>query len=305
MDSDALRTFVTVYRCGGFSAAAERLNRSQPAISRRITLLEDELGVPVFERTGGGIALSLAGQALLPHAERVLAALSDADDAVRALKSTHAGPLSVAIVGTLASTDLTTTLKRFVARCPGVRLSLQTATSAQVSDLVRGGKATIGLRYADDPAPDLRCLPLAPEDRVICCSTDHPLAGKTVATLRDLQTEHWLGFAHVDARGEITAGTIFAQFLARGIAEIDWTAVDSLTAQKRLVEAGFGIALLPVSSVAEELRGKTLRLIAVRDMALQSPVTAIVRRDGYLSPAAQALLQVLQAAKPAGKRRTD
>ena len=73
MDSDALQTFVAVHREQGFSRAARVLNRTQPAISRRISLLEHELGAPLFERVSGGIVLSQAGRVLLPYAERAQA----------------------------------------------------------------------------------------------------------------------------------------------------------------------------------------------------------------------------------------
>ena len=77
MDSDALLTFVAVHDAGGFSAAADKLHRSQPAVSRRIAVLEAELGGPVFERGAGRAALTQLGPGLLPHALRVLAALEE------------------------------------------------------------------------------------------------------------------------------------------------------------------------------------------------------------------------------------
>src|SRR4051794_3320156 len=87
MDSDDLRTFLAISQNGGFSRAAETLNRSQPAISRRIALLEAELGAALFERAAGGVVLSQAGEVLLPHAEKALAALEDANAALAALRS--------------------------------------------------------------------------------------------------------------------------------------------------------------------------------------------------------------------------
>ena len=74
MDSDALNTFLVVHRRGGISNAAKALHRSQPAISRRIALLEQELGVPLFERIGGKTRLSDAGRVMVPYAERAVAA---------------------------------------------------------------------------------------------------------------------------------------------------------------------------------------------------------------------------------------
>ena len=137
MDSEALDTFLTVHRKGGVSNAARALHRSQPAISRRIALLERELGVPLFERVAGRTRLSDAGRVMVPYAERAVAAAQDAENAIRALKRQNAGPVSLAVVGTLAGGRLSEILKRFAREHPGVDIKLQTATSAEVSDFVR------------------------------------------------------------------------------------------------------------------------------------------------------------------------
>src|SRR5262249_3489736 len=180
MDSDALKTFVAIHRSKGFSSAAAALGRSQPAISRRIALLEQRLGVPLFERAaGGGIALSSAGRALLPYAERVIAALGDAEHALLALRTGNAGPVALPAVGTLAGANLTPVLKRFSGEYPKVKLSIRTATSAEVSELVRRGEATIGLRYLLDRSSDIVCRHIGSETMRIVCSPEHECAGKT------------------------------------------------------------------------------------------------------------------------------
>ena len=293
MDTEALRTFLAVHRTGGFSAAADQLRRSQPAISRRIALLEDELGAPVFERTAGGVTLSQVGRTLVPHAERVIAALEDARRAVRDLHGADAGPVALAVVGTLAGPNLTKALQRFIAQAPNVSLTLRTATSREISDLVRRGEADLGLRYFEDRSEDLQHHPLSPERLVVACATGHALAGRSVAGLADLAGEHWLAFPRRDEGGEIAAETLAAQFLARRIGDFRWSAVDSLTAQKRLVEAGFGVCLLPESSIMEERAARSLATIAVADLDAFNPVFAIQRRGGYLSGAARVLLALL------------
>src|SRR5271154_2604739 len=177
MDAEALDTFLAVYRHRGFSNAGAVLHLTQPAIFRRIALLEQELGTPLFERVSGGIFLSQAGRVLLPHAERVLATMQDAKNAVQALAREDAGPLTLAVVGTLASTNITAVLKQFAQSHPEVDLTLRTATSAEVSDLVRRGEATIGLRYEHDRSPDLACEHLADEPLMVVCAREHALAG--------------------------------------------------------------------------------------------------------------------------------
>lgn len=293
MDSEALLTFVTIQRCGGFSAAADELRRSQPAISRRIALLEEELGGPLFERGSGGVRLSQLGQTLLPWAIRALAAIDDAQRAVSELKELDAGPLDLAAVGTLAGPFLTAVLRRFSVEAPDAVLGLRTATSRQVSELVRTGQATIGLRYFEDRTGDLHCRPLMRERLVVVCAPEHPLAGTRVDRLADMARERWFAFPRHAEGGEVVAETLFAQFLTRGVSDLQWSAIDSLTAQKRLVEAGFGIALLPESSIEEEVRLRSLVTVDVADLDAFNPVFAITRRDGYLSRAAQRLLDLL------------
>jgi DNA-binding transcriptional LysR family regulator len=303
MDSESLRTFLAIHRAGGFTRAAQALHRSQPAISRRVALLEHEVGAPLFERVAGGVVLSQAGRVLLPHAERALAVLEDCAAVIRALHGGAAGPVSIAAVGTLASTELPSVLERFAKRHPGVELTLRTATSAEVSELVRRGEATLGLRYLRDPSPDVVCQALPPERLVVACGRRHRLAGRRVASLADLATEAWMAFPGAREAREATADSLFAQFLVRGIASLKWTPVDSLTAQKRLIEAGFGLALLPESAIREERGSGSLATIEVADLRAANPVFAIVRKGGFLSPAARDLVALLKSQPLARARR--
>jgi DNA-binding transcriptional LysR family regulator len=89
MEIGQIEALVAVARLGGFTRAAAALNLSQPAVSRRLGLLEGELGAPLFERIPSGIVLTAAGQAFLPHAEALLASMRDGVDAVRALVLIH------------------------------------------------------------------------------------------------------------------------------------------------------------------------------------------------------------------------
>jgi len=306
MDSDALNTFLMVHRRGGISNAAKALHRSQPAISRRIALLEQELGVPLFDRAAGRTMLSDAGRVMVPYAERAVAAAQDAENAVRALAQPNSGPVALAVVGTLAGGRLSTIMKRFASEHPGVNFSLCTATSAEVSDLIRRGEATIGLRYGRDRSHDLDCELLFAEPLQVVCAPDHARAGRRVARLADLRGERWIAFPELPGRREISASHIFALFQTHGLGEIDWTPVDSLTAQKRLVEAGFGIALLSQSNVAEELGSCTISTIGVGDLAASHDVVAVTRRGGFLSAASRRLLEIIRAhyrAEPSGRAK--
>ena len=295
MDVDEIRTFVSIAQLGGFTRAAGQLNRSQPAISRRIGLIERELGAPLIERARGAVKLTEAGRAFLPFAEAVLAAIEDGREAVRATVSEERGAVSLALVGTLADTHIVEVLRQFARRSKSVNLDVQTASSQEVSDLVRRGAATLGLRYFDNAHPDLISRVVGQEALLVICSADHPLAGKRVRTAGQLRGERWVGFPA--ARGRESFGRVLERQLASaGLDEAAVTLIDSLTAQKRLVEAGFGIALVPESSVRDELRLGTLQVLNAPAVRTTVPVTLIHRRKGYLSPAARALLSLMSGA---------
>src|SRR5262249_4871426 len=113
MNVHELQTFVSIARLGGVTPAATQLPPPQPAITRRIKLLEDQLGAPLVERGRGGSMLTEAGLVFLPYAEAVLAALKDGVQAVQALLEEDHGAVSLAIVGPLAGTTIVKQLRRF------------------------------------------------------------------------------------------------------------------------------------------------------------------------------------------------
>jgi DNA-binding transcriptional LysR family regulator len=292
MNIDEIRTFVTIVELGGFTRAAQRLHRSQPAISRRLDLLEDELGAPLFERSRGRLRLTEAGRAFLPHAEAALASLRDGRNAVRELQSGMGGTVSLALVGTLADTHIVEALRRFTAQWENVRLELRTALSREVTELVRRGEAMLGLRYYVSGRPDIVSVNAGYEAMLVVVAPGHPLTGRRIRETRWLAGERWVGFPTTS--GEGGSGQALAQLLTRaGLEGADITLIDSLTAQKRLAESGFGLALVPESSVRDELRRGALVALDIPLMRTEIPVFAIHRRNGYLSSAAKALLALL------------
>jgi len=305
MDLDALRTFVEVERSGGVTRAAEVLFRSQPAVSRRVAQLERELGVPVFERVASGMTLTEAGRALLPFAERVLATVSDAEAAVRAVRDEGGGELTIALVGTLASSGLTPLLRRFAERHPRVDLRLRTATSDEVGQLVRRAEATLGLRYSEDPHPDLVSKVLYRERMRVAVGADHRRAGKRVRSLTALAGERWLAFPRQPGRPEASAAMVDNALIAAGVPEEAIRRIDSLTAQKRLIEAGFGIGLVPETAIEEERAAGTLAVIDVGDLDLGLPVVLVTRKGGYLGSAARTFVTEAPSAPSAPSGRFD
>jgi DNA-binding transcriptional LysR family regulator len=285
-----VEAFLAVLRSGGFTQASASIHLTQPAISRRIALLEQELGAPLFERLPQGVALTEAGRVFLPHAEALLAVARDGVEAVRELRDGSHGTVTLALVGTLASTSVTERLRRFRAAHPGVDLRIRTALSVEVSALVLRGDAALGLRYNADPHPGLVSTIVRQEALVPVCSPHHRLAGARHVQPEELSGERWVAFPRpMSGAGEPYASAIERQLAAAGFPAPEIVPVDSLTAQKRMVEAEFGLALLPESSVREELEARSLCVLPVRALRVTVPVALIQRRGAFESGATRSL----------------
>src|SRR5262249_8240030 len=146
--------------------------------------------------------------------------------------------------------------------------------------------------------PRLESKPLGVEKLVVVVPAAHRIRQKRLRSLRPLEGERWLGFA--PERGQPDSfGRLLERTLAQpGLTNPRFTALDSLTAQKRLIEAGLGVALMPRSSVREELRIGSLRAIEVLGVRLEQPVVAVRRRGGHESPLATAFLALLRDFTP-------
>ena len=199
MNIDEIETFLCVAELGNFSRASLKLHRTQPAISRRIALLEQSLKSPLFERAVRTVKLTAAGRAFLPHATAVMAAIRDGQRAVRDVdRSEPRGQsLSLAIVGTLADSHIVETLRKFEALRPGVSVHLTTATSREVSDLVRAGEVELGLRYFADQDPALTCEELGTERLHLIVSAAHPIRARRLRDLRRCHARNGSGFRRI------------------------------------------------------------------------------------------------------------
>jgi DNA-binding transcriptional LysR family regulator len=291
MDSDALKTFLSVERHGSFSGAANELFRTQPAISSRIKLLEEELGVPLLLRTQPRVGLTEPGRILKGYAEKVAALLSDAESAVRDANSSISGELRICVVGTLADKKFAAALKRFARKFPDVKLGIQTARSAEIDGLVRSGAATIGIRYGRTLGNDLLYQNLGLDSWLVVCSRDHALAGRHFRSITALADQHWFGFPETYDKGGTVSSQIISWFNQLGLDGIRWSPIDSLTAQKRLIEAGFGIALMTQHNAAEELSRGVFSTIDVDRMIAGQPIHLVSRRDNFVTAAVTELVE--------------
>jgi DNA-binding transcriptional LysR family regulator len=187
---------------------------------------------------------------------------------------------------------------------PGLDLRLRTALSAQVSALVLGGDAALGLRYGADPDPGLVSVIVHQERLVPVCPPGHPLSTERSDFRAALAGQRWLSFpADPGEPGDPYAAALRQLLAAHGLEAAEILPIDSLTAQKRMAEAGFGLAILPESSLEEELRTGTLCAISEPALTATIPVALIRRRGAFQTGAVRALTEALAGWRLRGASR--
>jgi DNA-binding transcriptional LysR family regulator len=291
-----LESFLTVARVGSVNRAAVGLHRSQPNVTRQIQLLERDLDTVLFDRAPDGMRLTAAGRALLPIAESITAAFGDAHRAVRAAAGQAAGSVRLAVVGTLADDALVRALGAFRTRWSDVDIRIETGLSAAVSAMVSRGDVDLGLRYGVDDDPRLDCAIVADEPMIAVASPGHPLAGRARVTPSMARGQRWLVFeSTMRPSDEPYTTALQATFAVLGVANDDLSTVDSLSAQKALVRAGLGLAVLPVSAARDEL--DTGRLVSLR-LSIRprtAPIVLVRRTSAFIAAATRELADTIVA----------
>jgi DNA-binding transcriptional LysR family regulator len=291
-----LRVLVEVARHGSFSAAADALSYTQSAVSQQVATLEAETGMTMLERHARGVRLTHAGEALVQHAEGILARLEAAEAELSAIAGLRAGRLRMASFPTAGATLMPLAIATFRSRHPDIELTLSEGEPEQIAPRLRAGELDLALLFQfgqADPtmvqaADSLMHTHLLEDPMYLALARDHPLARKPELRLSDLSGEAWVQTSGTSPCAlHVVRCCHAAGFEPRVAFESD----DYQTVQG-LVAAGVGVALIPelaLSVVRED--------IVIRALAPSPPVRSVIAAapaDARLSPATPVMLAVLQ-----------
>jgi LysR family carnitine catabolism transcriptional activator len=293
MEIRQLEYVVGVVDEGGFTRAAEALHVTQPALSDGIRRLEAELGLELFHRVGRRALLSAAGEAFVEPARHVLRDLGVLRTSVAAVAGLTAGTLDVVALPTLAVDPLATLVGAFRHDHPGVVVRIdQPEGPAAVAMGVRSGRWEIGLTELPVTEPGLVSRRLTHQELLVVLPPHAPLARRRRITTADLASVPLV----TSPVGTSTRGLIDAAFAAIDAAPDIVVETDQREAIVPLVVAGAGASILPrpQAEAAAVFGASTVSLSPrlVRSIGL-------VWRDGPLSPAARAFIQLRATARAA------
>jgi DNA-binding transcriptional LysR family regulator len=289
MDTGSLQTFLTVAEKQSFSEAAESLYLTQPAVSKRIAALEDELKTRLFDRIGRKISLTEAGRALLAHAKNILLEMEDSKREIANLSGTVAGRLTIGTSHHIGLHRLPPILRKYSADYPEVELDLHFMDSEVACRAVLGGDLELGIvTLPPTPLPDLYSEVIWPDPLVFVVGRDHPLAKESKVSLQRMA-----GYAAIlPSKGTYTRELLEQNFAPAGLALQVGMSTNYLETIKMMVSVGLGWSVLPASMLSPELA-----TIPMTKITIARQLGVVHHQARTLSNAARAMIKTLQAIK--------
>lgn len=278
-----LRVFSVVARHLSFTRAARELHLTQPAVSQQIKLLEEQVGMLLFEHIGHRIYLTPAGVELLSYANQALDILRDAGEVLAAMRGLKRGVLKLGAVST-AKYFAPTLLSAFTPAYPEVTIKFSAANREEIIRQLAANE--VDLVIMGRPPRELQTIaePFAKHPLVIVAAPNHPLAGKRRIRLQQLANENFL----IREEGSGTRASMEHVFRERGATFRASMEVDSNETIKQAVMAGMGISFISLHTLALELQAGKLVTLDVVGLPIVRDWYVIHLKEKRLSPIASA-----------------
>lgn len=284
-----IRTFLAIVETGSFRKASERVHLSQPAVTAHIRQLEEQIGIPLLDRTTRRVRTTPAGERFRFRTERLLAELRDVVDELKDEAELQRGRVAVACVPTIASRFLPDALASFRHQFPGISVSIDDVVAAEIYEMLADAKADIGIGPRPERGADYDFQLLARDPFVAVVPRDHPWTRRRSVSLADLSKVPFLAMSrdsNVRSLLENAFATKSLQVTPRFETRHHYTLGG-------MVEAGLGVTVLPSMAVSL-LSQPLLQTVPVTRPAIYRDVGVIMLKGRKPSPASEAFVGVVK-----------
>ncbi len=255
MEITQLRTIIHVAELGSLSKAAERLHIAQPALSRQVRLLEEELGSRLFDRHGRGMVVTEAGQAVLRHAQRIMGELEEIRAAVAGEDAPLRGHVSIGMPPTVADILTEPLVSAFRKRHPEATIRIVSAYSGYLLDWLHRSDVDVAILYERQPARTLRSSPLLEEMLHLIAPAGGAVMGAELSDTRPIFFDQLVDLPLLlPSRGHGLRNIVEDCARHRNIELKVTVEADSYASLKSLVAQGHGFTILPLAPIHEEIR---------------------------------------------------
>jgi len=290
MELSQIEFFVTVVEEGGFSKAAERVFRTQPAVSIAIRRLEEEIGASLFERSQKAPVLTAAGELFYDYARRILALRDQALGVLGELRSLERGRVRIGANESTSLYLLPHLILQYRSQYPNVMVEIFRHVSDRLPREVLDRNVDFALMAYEPVDNELESFPVLRDKLVLIVHPEHPLASRKSVKVEELGQESFLAH-NVKTGSRYRVTETFAQHHTPLNITLELATIETI---KRFVQLKIGVAFVPRMCVEEELERGTLKSIPVEDLVYERKLFATYRRGIELSDAAAAFLKILR-----------
>jgi len=289
MELTQLETFLAVAEERSFSRAAQRLNRTQPAVSQVIRKLEESLGESLFDRAARDGSLTAAGKLLRDYALRLLALRREATSALGELKSLERGQLQLA-ANEYTCMYLLPAIDAFRRGFPHVNVTVHRMLASRIPEELNLRTFEIGVISFRPDISQFRTIAVYGDSLAFIVSPNHPLARLDRVSINDLGKQDFIAH-HVASPLRRKVIEAFQRYRTPLNMTIELPTIEAI---KRFVAMGNGVALVPHLTVAPELEAGQLVQVKVQELEIKRVLRMVHRRQATLSYAARAFLKTVR-----------
>lgn len=287
MDIRGLEVFLSVAKHLNYTRAGEEVNLSQPSVSVRIRQLETELGVKLFEQLGKKVTLTEAGALLVPHARRVMTAITDAKQSMEEWQGLERGSIRIGGSTTPGMYLIPKIIASFKKRYPKIEVYLGIRDTRQVEEGVIRNEFDFGFVGGHLAGDEVEVESWLTDHLVLIAAPNHRFARKRYVTRHHLRQESFI----LREPGSATRASIM-NYLEKSGLKLTTMEMENPESVKKAVQSGLGIAFISRFAVETELKAKTLTTVRVRDLVIARELKIVYRRDKHQSPAARAFIEI-------------
>jgi len=290
MEMAQLEYFSSVVQEKSFSKAADRVFRTQPAVSIAIRRLEEEIGLPLLDRTQKTPVLTEAGQVVYDYAQRILGLRDQVSQAVTELQTLKRGRVRVGANESTSLYLLPELILAFRERHPEVKVEIFRHVSSHLPREVLERNVDFALMASKPEDRDLQAFPVLKDELVLIMSPKHPLASRPSVKIKDLGSEHFVAH-NVKSGSRVKVVEAFARHHTPLNITLELATIETI---KRFVQKRVGLAFVPGMCVREELERGVLVSVPVRGLTHNRILWAAHRRGASFSPAVSEFLKLLK-----------
>ena len=291
MDFEQLKAFLEVARSSSFSRAAEKLFRTQPAISTQIRALETEIGSKLFDRSGGRVKLTAGGKLFYQYAEQALQSRRNIIRAVAELERTPRGDLVISANEATCLYILPQVFAEFKRQYARVSVSIARNERAGTLEAVLSQDVDFGVVSIPVNDPRLAVLPIHKDEIVLITPPNHPLIRTGKVRLEEIAQYPLL--LPKQGRTRDTVDQLFFRHQLKADVSME---LDSNELLKRFVAVGVGIGFIARSNTLMDRKAGLLGVMDLADTGIERSLGLIYRKDKSLSRAAKAFIEIAQLA---------